>query len=220
MKNLKILLPLLIILLFANCKSLNQRKNSVTKQLNDLKNGVLLVRLPTNEAKIAKLNKIGNSDAAKKESAYMKQFHIDILKSFDTDFDFCPVYFYYSDASEAIKEGNLDGNLFDAKLKTITNLEPPLDNRYYAEFGFVHEKEATVQKNGKMVKVAGFGGTKALVIRTKKGVQPKKPFPYSVNYNYPSVTGLSSPIQKLNRQLYSAINRMERRKLRRKRKGK
>ncbi len=220
MKNLKILSPLLIILLFTNCKSLNQRKDSATKQLSRFQNGVLLVRLPTNEAKIAKLKEIGKSEKAKKENSYMKQFHVDILKSFDKAFNFCPVYFYYSDVSEAIRDGNIDGNIFDAKLKNISNLEPPMDHRFYAEFGYVHEKEAMVEKDGKMVKVAGFGGKSALVIRTKEGVQPLSPFPYTVDYNYRGENSLTASVEKLNRKLYTVTNRMERRTVRRKRKGK
>jgi len=218
--NFKILFPLLFIFLFSNCKSINQRKDTAAEQLNNLKNGVLLVRLPTNEAKIAKLKKIGKEEESKKESFYMKRFHVDILKSFENAFDFCPVYFYYSDASEAIKEDNLDGNLFDSKLQNIANLKPSLDHRYYAEFGFVYDKEVTAEKDGKDVKVAGFGGVSALVIRTKEDMQPLRPFPYSVAYNYKDEYSLTKQIRKLNIKLYSVINRMDRRKIRRKRKGK
>ena len=110
-------LAIFILISFTNCKSLNQRKDTATIQLNDLKLGVLLVRLPTNKAKFAKLKELGKYEKAKKESIYMQQFHIDIMNSFGQYFDYSPVYFYYSDASVAVKAGDYDGNLFDAKQK-------------------------------------------------------------------------------------------------------
>ncbi|MFK8008584.1 MAG: hypothetical protein AB8H03_19655 [Saprospiraceae bacterium] len=216
----RIILAIFILTTFSNCKSANLRKDTVTDQLNNMQSGVMLIRLPTNEAKIAKLKKMGRSDLAKKESAKMAQFHSDILKSFDKNFTFCPVYYYYSDKSVEVKNGNFDGNLFDAKLNNVSSLSFSKKQKFYAEFGFVHQEELIVEKNGQPEKVAGIGGKKAFVIRTHEGLQPLRPFPYTVNYYYKGEGTLTKPIQKINDELFKAVGDLERRKLRRQRRGK
>jgi len=216
----RIILAIFILITFSNCKSLNSRKDTATDQLNNMNSGVMFIRLPTNEAKIAQLKKMGRNDLARKESAIMAQFHTDILKTFEKHFTFCPVYYYYSDKSVEIKKGNFDGNLFDAKLNNVSSLPFSKKQKFYAEFGFVHQEELTVEKNGKPVKVAGVGGKKAFVIRTYEGLQPLRPFPYTVNYYYRGNGTLINPVEKINRELFDAVMDMERRQLRRKRKGK
>ena len=216
----RIILAISILTTLSNCKSVHLRKDTATDQLNNMKSGVMLIRLPTNEAKIAKLKKMGRNDLAKKESAEMAQFQTDILKSFKKNFTFCPVYYYYSDKSEEVKNGNFDGNLFDAKLNNVASLPFSKKQKFYAEFGFVHQEELTVEKNGQPVKVAGIGGKKAFVIRTHEGLQPLRPFPYTINYYYKGDGTLTKPVQKINDQLFKAVSELERRKVRRKRRGK
>lgn len=216
----RFILAIFILTIFSNCKSANIRKDTATDQLYNMKSGVILFRLPTNKAKIANLKKIGREDLAKEESANMAQFHTDILKTFEKHFTFCPVYFYYSDKSVEVKNGNFDGNLFDAKLNNIPSLPFSKKQKFYAEFGFVHQEELVVEKNGRPVKVAGIGGKKAFVIRTHEGLQPLRPFPYTVNYYYRGEGTLIKPIEKINQELFDALNEMERRRLRRQRKGK
>ena len=216
----RIILSIFILTTFANCKSLNLRKDTATDQLKNMQSGVMLIRLPTNEAKIAKLKAMGRNDLAKKESAEMAQFHTDILKSFEKNFTFCPVYYYYSDKSVEVKNGNFDGNLFDAKLNNVFSLSFSKKQTFYAEFGFVHQEELTVEKNGQPVKVAGIGGKKAFVIRTHEGLQPLRPFPYTINYYYKGDGTLTKPVQKINEELFKTASDLERRKLRRKRRGK
>lgn len=213
----RFILAIFILTTFANCKSVNLQKDTATDQLNNLQSGVMLIRLPTNEAKIAKLKTMGRNDLAKKESAEMAQFHTDILKTFEKHFTFCPVYYYYSDKSVEVKNGNFDGNLFDAKLNNVPALSFSKKQKFYAEFGFVHQEELTVEKDGQPVKVAGLGGKKAFVIRTHEGIQPLSPFPYTVNYYYKGDGTLTKPVQKINDQLFRAVSDLERRKLRRER---
>ena len=217
----RVILLSLIILCFSNCKTANLRKDTATSQLYALKDGVLLVRLSTNKGKIERLKELRKSGAAKKEKARVYQFHEDILRAFNTHFTFCPVYFYYSDASKEVQAGRFDGHLFDAKKQPVSDLSVPKENRYFGEFGFVHQQELTSAENGEVVKIAGTSGQKAFVIRTHEGIQPQKPFPYATNYTS-SITkteGIKNAIKNINRLLFERLNRMDRRKIRRKRKG-
>jgi len=218
--SFRIIFAIFILSTFSNCKSAKLRKDTVTDQLNNMQSGAMFIRLPTNKAKIAKLKKAGRNDSAKKESAEMAQFHTDILKTFEKHFTFCPVYYYYSDKSVEVKNGNFDGNLFDAKLNNVSSLSFSNKQKFYGEFGFVHQEELTVERNGKTEKVAGIGGKKAFVIRTHEGLQPLRPFPYTINYYYNGEGTLTKPVQKINDDLFNAVSSMKRRKLRRQRRGK
>ena len=206
----------LLLFIFSNCKSLNQRKDTATAQILALQSGALLVRLPTNEAKIARLQKLGKPDAAKKEQAFTKQFHQDILRAFEERYNFSQVYFYYAEASVEIKKGNFDGNIFNAKWQNIDTLSFPKEHLFYAEFGFAHQDELTVDRDGKPTKAIGLNGTKALVIRTYEGIQPLRPFPYSVRYNYKGPSSLKGSVKKLNQELSKNFKAMRKRELRRK----
>jgi len=211
---------LFIIVSFSNCKSIINRKNKVTIQLNELKKGTLLVRLPTNHAKIARLTEMGKLDLAKKEETINQQFQSDIINSFTSSFDYCPVYFFYSNHAEAIKKGDIEEKIFDKEKNFIHEIKTPLDQIFYAEFGQVHQNEVAMEKDGKKVKVAGFGGKDALVIRTSEGFQPQRPFPYAVDYKSLFNGSLNLTVRKLNDRLYSTHSKMERRRMRRTRRGK
>ncbi|MEM6963778.1 MAG: hypothetical protein AAF573_03365 [Bacteroidota bacterium] len=217
----KVILFALSVLFLSNCKSINLRKDTATNQLYALKNGVLLVRLSTNEAKIKRLIEMKKPAAAKREKARIYQFHQDILRAFAAHFTFCPVYFYYSDSSKEVQAGRFDGHLFDAQQQPVTDVSFPEENRYFGEFGFVHQQEITTTEDGEVVKIAGTAGQKAFVIRTHEGIQPRKPFPYATNYTS-SITkkdGIKNAITKINHLLFERLNRMERRRMRRKRKS-
>ena len=218
---IRILSFALVILFFSNCKSINQRKDSATAQINNLKSGVLLVRLPSNAGKIEKLKSMGQGKLAKKEKVLMKQFHTQVLRSFDQSFDFCPVYFYHSENSKQVKSRKFEGNIFDDNKNEIGDLEFAPENIFYAEFGQVHSEEMTVNKNGETTKVAGFGGKDALVIRNQDGLQPPRPFPYAMDYkSIINDNNLGKSVEKLNKRLHDAYDKMQRRYLRRKARGK
>lgn len=212
----RFLLFLFIILNFCNCKSVINRKDNATIQLNELKTGILLVRLPTIKSKISKLKEMGKFAEAKKISTFNKQFHFDVIHSFAGNFHYCPVYFFYSNNTEDIKNGNINGNIFDQKRKKIKNLDTPLEQIFFAEFGQVHQQEMLIEQDGKKIKVAGIGGKDALVIRTHEGIQPLRPFPYSIDYKNVFNGNLNLAVRKLNKRLFKIHGKMKKRELRRK----
>ena len=217
---LRLLMFTILLISFSNCKDINQRKDKVTIQLNELQEGTLLVKLPTFDAKISKLKEMGKFDEAKKVHAFNQQFHFDIIHSFSANFSYCDVYFFYSNHTEDIKRGEIKGKVFDSKRKNIEKINTPLEQMFFAEFGQVHQEEIVVEKDGKKIKVAGLGGKDALVLRTIEGIQPNRPFPYSVDYKSLFNGNLNKTVRKLNSRLYRFKRKMDRRKLRRARRGK
>lgn len=89
------------------------------KQLNDLHEGVLLVRLKTNNASIEAMQKAGFDEKAELARQEQYEKNKETILSFSQAFDFAPVYFFYSDDSEAIRQGNLAGNVFGSDLKPV-----------------------------------------------------------------------------------------------------
>lgn len=109
MKNLITLLALFI---FPAVQA-QYTKTEAKIDLHNLKNGVLLIRLHTNQASIAALESRGRQEEADKlkEQLYLK--NKEILLSFKNAFDYCPVYFFYAQSTEAVRKGQFEGILFD-----------------------------------------------------------------------------------------------------------
>lgn len=115
MKNITLVLLLVIKFSCFAQSDLAQAK----EQLHQMKNGVLLVRLFTNDAKIESLVAAGKTSEANKATDLQYRENKDILLSFSQIFQFCPVFFFYSSDSEAIRHGNFEGKVFDASLSLV-----------------------------------------------------------------------------------------------------
>ena len=74
-----------------------QLKATTKVQINQLKNGALLLSLKTNKSKIAALKKIGKNNQAQDLEKKQSQLNKSIIAAFKTKFNFCPTYFFFSD---------------------------------------------------------------------------------------------------------------------------
>ena len=83
-------------------------------QINLLKNnGALLVRLKTNAKTIARLKAAGNIDLATQIERETVLTNKIIVGSYLQEFTFCPVYFFYSQFSDSVKNKKLTVNKED-----------------------------------------------------------------------------------------------------------
>ena len=89
------------------------------QQLKDLKQSFILVRLKTNQLAIESMEEKGLTKraAALRHKVYLE--NKETILSFYQTFDFCPVYFFYSDKSDDIRNGKLSGNVFNDKLELV-----------------------------------------------------------------------------------------------------
>lgn len=124
---------LVFLLLISFSLSAQTDLDKAKAQLHELKNGVLLVRLFTNDAKISGLEAAGKTSEANKTAEAQQRENKDILLSFSQIFQFCPVFFFYSDDSEYIRNGNFDGKIFDSSL-TLVNPSEIKESVFTAEF--------------------------------------------------------------------------------------
>lgn len=111
----------------------------------------------------------------------------EILLSFSQTFDFCPVYFFYSDASDDIRERNFEGHLFDAGLQPVEASVVP-EIFYSAEFS---ETENL--------------GIKGLILMDQKLMPLEAPFPfYQRKYIFGGLISMSKArmVEQYNSRLF------------------
>lgn len=111
---------LLLLFVFSCLFSFGQSDlDEAKKQLNQLKEGFLLVRLKTDSLKIKALESRNMQKEAERLKRNLYLENKEIILSFDQTFDFCPVYFFYSNHSGEIRKGNVSGFVFDANLRLV-----------------------------------------------------------------------------------------------------
>ena len=183
------------------CQTLNRKEQRIYnryisyKQIDSLKNGgVILHKLQTSTNKIAALKKINKERLA--NEAYINQSDINktIMDDYKANFNFCPVYFFYSDSITNIINGKINGNLLDQNLRVDTNLKPTIERFYIAQFSnleFIYTPHKDIPSDN-FVNPTTVSSTYCINLSDKKQITSfKKPFPY---YN--------SSIINLNNALY------------------
>ncbi|MEL7532134.1 MAG: hypothetical protein AAFN10_12530 [Bacteroidota bacterium] len=201
MKRYAILLLLLWVptLLLAQDSATNSQKESYRKarkrhaveQITNLHEGVLLVRLKTRQTTIDALRERGKTEKAAQVEAEQKRYNQALVAAFKTNFNFCPVYFFYSYHTQKVKLGQLDSVEFlDAELQPDASIR--LDNPYYlvaeitevvgdtAKYFDHYYYEPTAK--GPERKASYYGGNnlgfEALVMKSDQFIQLTRPFPY------------------------------------------
>ena len=136
-------------------------KQDAHTDIKMLKQGALFVRLKTSDLAINGLRKQGKEKEADEIKTKQDVENKTIAAAFKSEFTFCPVYFFYSNNSTSIKEGNCSGVLFDADFKSIS--APNCSDFLIGEFD---ESETT--------------HIDAFIMKDKNFNQLKAPFPYLV----------------------------------------
>jgi hypothetical protein len=167
--------------------------DAARQQIKDLKGGTLLVRLMTSEKKIKALQDAGYPDKAEAAKAEQAEINKGIAEAFQENFNFCRVFFFYSYASEEVKQLQFKGNLLGYDLKPVAVVDPPVVSFFVAEFGDLQQTDEKYRENesfretdsgGKEAQTTYYGspdmGLPALLIRDRNFVQLRDPFPYYV----------------------------------------
>ena len=163
------------------------------RQIRELKNSILLVRLRTSQPKIDALKEAGYPDKARQVEEKQLAENKEIVKAFHDQFFFCPVYFFYSHMSKEIRVHHFQGNLMDENLAAINGIGKPVPVYFVAEFGNIERSDEanftgySIEQDttGKKQKTSNYSGDPdmgftALIIRDASFVQLQKPFPYYV----------------------------------------
>lgn len=161
-------------------------------QINTLKNSFLLVRLKTSEKKIQAAQDAGLNDFANEIRENQRAENEEITQAFADKFDFCPVYFFYSNCSKQVLEHDFEGCLMGSNLKPLQEI-PRIDDFFIAEFDYVKKSEDQYFSHYSIeYDTAGYkefspnyyGGTEtgpdALVMMDSRFHQLTHPFPFYV----------------------------------------
>ncbi|MFT4602356.1 MAG: hypothetical protein ACI857_002542 [Arenicella sp.] len=174
-------------------KEYQNRRLRSALQVLDLKKGALFVRIRTKNKEVEYLRKYGREKEALKIETERAKLNSNIIRAFTSNFDFCPVYFFYSEDSKNIRLRQFDKVQFiDSTLKHNPSIQPTADCFFTAELGtvqadtakfftgyVVHETENGLAEKPTYVKgpVAGF---KAIAVMSDQFIQLVHPFPYYV----------------------------------------
>ena len=166
------------------------------QNITKLKNGVLLVRLDFQRRRIDYFEKFENFKES--EKIKMEAFEVNqvIVSTFDSIFNFCPVYFFAIEDSKKILSQNFDEvQFYNSKFETVSNLGLTKYNYLIGEFGFI-EQDAIDEAVTK-------SSMSAFVIRDINFKQLRSPFPYYTRF-YPLVKSsqrYNLPVRKMNKKL-------------------
>ena len=113
-----------------------RRRNVVSAwQINQLKNGALVVRLKTNQALIDALIKSNNIQLAEQKRLEILGINLNIIRAYYHLYNFSKVYFMYSNFTDSLLKGARAGIFLD------TNLAIDQTIRLNEKFYFCHNYE-------------------------------------------------------------------------------
>lgn len=150
-------------------------------QINQLKDGALVVRLKTNTTLINALIKQGNKPLAYQKQLQQYAANKNAMLAYMDNYKFSKLYFISSDSSNSLLKGKrtnifLDTNLIVdpyIEMKERFYLLAERDYAYNSSIGFVKEDTAKYFfETGNPIK------ERAIVLKNKYGHQLKAPFPY------------------------------------------
>lgn len=167
------------------------RQRSI-EQINQLKTGVLLVRLNTSENTIDALKKTGHLESALKHEKDQEIENKTIIASFKRNFDFCEVRFFFSTESESIRAKNYTGVFLNDSLLLDNSLGIDPGKAVFIAVFDEMEQDSTKYfshyslepRGSKLEKVPNYYSSgpvfdfEALIILDENFVPLKKPFPY------------------------------------------
>lgn len=206
---------ILLIIGTSSCKSARLRKDKAAEQIIGLKNGFLLMRLKTSKPNIDAYISAGLPDKAKRrdyKQALQNQY---FLSRFKNNFDFCPVYFFISLDGKKIREGKLEGLIFDADRNKIPIEE--LEGKPYLIAAYDEVSTVAVQNDA-------FG----LIVIDTDFSELEDPFPRAIQGKFDATTVFGVPkdtrlVARLNSSFHRFYlygdKRLYKRQLRRQRKA-
>ena len=180
-------------------KNFNKRRKVIAVwQINELKEGAIVVRLKNNKLLIEQLLKSGKEEMAEKKVREQYAINKNTMMAYRDYLVFCKVYFIYSNSSDSLLDGARKGIFLDTNLNIDPSMEmkekfyllAERDYGYNSSIGFVREDSARmVTEKGNAVRQM------SVVLKNKYGHQLKSPFPYQIKEkNYLDESGFDFPI--------------------------
>ncbi|PCH93365.1 MAG: hypothetical protein COB85_07280 [Bacteroidetes bacterium] len=180
---------LLMLMFVANsCRQTRARSEMSIKHLST---GCILVRLHTAELQLKLLREADNFKAVSQLEENLRERNIEIVKAFRMEFKFCPVYFFFSNNSNRIRQNKVDSIFVNDNLENDPRIKPVFDHMFIVDVGDVAFQ--------------AFGGTmKGILVMDNQFKALERPFPYYVRRSKPFPVlskGFSEMVEELNFRL-------------------
>ncbi|MFM1932822.1 MAG: hypothetical protein RL226_2125 [Bacteroidota bacterium] len=167
--------------------------NAMAKQqIVELKNSVILFRLPTNAIAIEAARKKGLSRTAARMESELRTKNLETIKALREGFTFCRIYFFYADETEKIMQRRLDEVQWLSDSLTVDpSVVIPTENFFTAELTLLRAdtlrtrtgQETRRDEEGRQVQVPTYTSGpdpmfEAIIIKSDQFIQLHRPFPY------------------------------------------
>jgi hypothetical protein len=212
------LFPLLLITFFhclgqqAKISYVKQRKINAFSQVFELRQGCLLVMLHTIQNKIDALEKLDRKTEAETFRNQQIKKNENIIAAFKKNFDFCPVYFFFSsDALRLLEFGPDSVSFVNSTLTIDTSIHIKSKKYFVAEFNRIQDdttgyttRHHSSSENSETYQTVSASISQAFIIESKNLIQLKAPFPYFVPITETDekIVFVESVVQKINKDLY------------------
>lgn len=176
------------------------RKEMAKTDISRLKEGALLVRLKTSENKINALRKAGRENKAIKAEAWQRTQNEKIVKAFTEQYTFSPIYFFYSNFSNQVREGDFAGIFLNEKLEIDSTIELKEKTVFTVEYTDIKQDTFVQLSHYELEQIGNFRskwvaryygqsniGFKAFVVKNQNFEQIAEPFPYYARTNAPGI---------------------------------
>ncbi len=198
------------------------KKKVMKEQILILKNGALLIRLKTKLNSVNALREHGDSAKANLILENQIELNKSIVEAFTNNYSFCPVYYFFSDYSDTVRNHNLNEVAFlNAELIHDPNIKPTATNFLTCEFGNVRQDTAyylsgtylRYTDDGLKRSESYYGSvetyTRAITMMSDQFIQLWDPFPYYVKIGNPNPNQnkLNKAVKKLNLTLIHYFNK-------------
>ena len=134
------ILLLMVFAIHGNSQTKRQNRPIAIEQIKLLKDGSLMVRLHTRQRSIDAMRKAGKDKQAAKLEQHQKELNQTIADTFNNDFRFCPVYFFSSEYTVPIKNGEWEEVVFlNDSLEADSSITLANTNFLIEEFGYIEQ---------------------------------------------------------------------------------
>lgn len=178
--------------------------------IRNLKTGALVVRLNTKSTAIGLYRNNDQDYIADRIDQKQLEENRELVKAFLSEFDFCKVYFIYTDDLDSLYAGKKKGLFLSDRLKIDTSIV--LQESFYMVAGYGHVAAETYIIPGDTAAPKEYVNKaaidRALVVKDSTNWQMAEPFPYFVHATMEKY--VSKHVRVLNNKLHNYYNYVRR----------
>jgi len=176
--SFNIFLLFCFLVVYSGCAKYKVRRSSAFDHIEMLRQNTLLVRLKSEDKKIAALQKANRQTRIEKTKARLQKENTAIINAFKNNFKFSKFYFFYANEAKLLRNQKYhEITLYDIHHQPVPD-NSFIENGYLiAALDYIHEFEFVGENDTIRKVVSATFGYPSLVLMDKDFIQLSKPFP-------------------------------------------